>query len=93
MKRPDVYDLEVSRATACPDGGALTIAELSLGAWEAFMRAGALIRAASAERRLRQQRLRASSVPDHRDLPDNQLRDMGFVREPHVRANLLVPFI
>ena len=93
MKRRDVHDLELSRATVCPDGGALTIAKLSLGAWEASMRAGALIRAASAERRLRHQRLRASNVPDLRDLPDHLLRDMGFVREPHVRANLLVPFI
>lgn len=62
-------------------------------AWQALKRSGALIRAFSAERRLRQRRLRASDVPDLRDLPDHLLRDIGLVREPGVRSDRMNPFI
>jgi uncharacterized protein YjiS (DUF1127 family) len=60
---------------------------------EALKRAGVLFRDSSAERRLRHRRLRAANDPHLRDLSDHLLRDIGFVREPGVRADRMDPFI
>jgi uncharacterized protein YjiS (DUF1127 family) len=71
----------------------LVNSNLSLIAWEALRRAGARFRAFSAERQLRQRRLRAANDPHLRDLSDHLLRDIGLVREPGVRADRMIPFI
>jgi hypothetical protein len=71
----------------------LVNSKLSLIAWDALRRAGARFRASSAERQLRQRRLRAANDPHLRNLPDHLLRDIGFVREPGVRSDRMTPFI